>query len=209
MAKKKNNQSAMPLKPEEYIRTKARNLPIYKCYRLDNSFEYREMVITVVRRHTQGTFTFASYMIDKWCLGVKDSMWMFNVSEREMEDYLSHFEMSIGSMEEIEYVEAHNWVYGAVAFAEDAGIKPYKDFTLTRYILEEDDDNVELIEYDFGRDGEYCLVAKDRQEAARYIPALDKNIGRGNYTVEIGPGCDEWDDEEDWGEDVPENPFSN
>ncbi|MBQ0007413.1 MAG: hypothetical protein KBT40_01655 [bacterium] len=200
MAKKKNNQSQKSLTPEEYIRKRARNLPIYKCYKVVNDFDDREMAVFVIRQHSQGTFTYAAYMLDLWCLGVKDSMWDFNVSENLLMECLSQFEENAGSLEEIKYVEAHNWVYGAFAFAADAGIKPCKDFQLTRYLLEEDNEDVELIEYDFGRDGEYCLVTMERQEAARYIPILDRNLGRGNYTVEIGIDRSGWDDD-DWDDD--------
>lgn len=197
--KKSGGQTAKPLSPEAYIRNKARQLPVHKCYKSVNSFEDREMCIIVVRKHPQGTYTLGAYMIDKWCFGVKDSLWRFNIDEIEMNDFLSMFKERLDSLDEIDYVEAHNWVYGAVAFADEAGMKPCRDFTLTQYILAEDDENVELREYEFGRDGKYCLFTKNREEAARYIPILDRNLGKGNYSVETGLfGDDEiWDDDAD------------
>ncbi len=184
--KKSSKQVAKPFSPEAYIRDKARQLPVYKCYKSINYLEDREMSIMVVRKHPQGTYTLGGYMIDKWCCGVKDSLWLFNIDEDSLNEFLSRFKDRLGSLDEIDYVEAHNWVYGALAFAEEAGIKPCKDFVLTRYILEEDDENVELLDYEFGRDGEYCLVAKNRQEAARYISTLNRTLGKGNFSVEIG-----------------------
>ncbi len=196
--KKSGKQTTKPVSPEAYIRKKARQLPIYKCFKSVNSFEDREMSIIVIRKHPQGTYTLGAYMIDKWCFGVKDSLWCFNIEENEMNDFLSMFKERLDSLDEIDYVEAHNWVYGAVAFADEAGMKPCKDFSLTQYILAEDDENVELREYEFGRDGKYCLLTKNREEAARYIPILDHNLGKGNYSVETGLfGDDEiWDDED-------------
>jgi len=203
MAKKNNTkQQSKAFKPEDYIRTKVRKLPVYKCYKSENQFEDREMSVIVIRQHPQGTFTYGAYLLDKWCLGVKDSLWQFSVDQEDLDEFLSLFRNTVHSLEEITYVEAHNWVFGAVNFAEEAGIPPCKDFALTEYILEEDNDDIELLEYDFGRDGEYCLVAKDKLEASRYIPILERNLGKGNYTVEIGVfGDDEvdddWDDEDD------------
>jgi len=211
MAKKSNKkQQNKVLKPEDYIRTKVRKLPVYKCYKSVNQFEDREMSIIVVRQHPQGTFTYGAYMLDRWCLGVKDTLWQFSKDKDDLEEFLSLFRNHLHSLEEIPYVEAHNWIYGASDFAEEAGISPCKEFALSKYILEEDDDDVELIEYDFGRDGEYCLVAKDKLEASRYIPTLDKNLGEGNYTVEIGMfGDDDWDDDQedydDWEDDEEED----
>lgn len=201
--KKKTNQQQKAVKPEDYIRKNARRLPVYKCYKAVGAFDEGMLSIVVVRQHPQGSFTFAGYLLDNWCLGVKDTFWRFNVGNQELEELFSLFKERQNPLEEIEYVEAHNWVYGALEFADEAGIKPCKDFGLTKYILEEDDNNVELIEYDFGRDGEYFLVAKDHKEAMKYIPILDKNIGKDNYrwVLRLSDGYEDYDDEDDYDDD--------
>lgn len=205
--KKKNTQSQKAFKPEDYIRTKVRQLPIYKCYKGVNTFEDREMAVVVIRRHPQGTFTLGAYMLDLWCLGIKDSFYEFSTDSWGVKDTLKRFKDSIPDFGEVSYTEAHNWIYGAHDFAADAGIEPCKEFAITKYILEPDDDNIELIEYDFGKNGtgEYCLVAKNELEASKYIPTLDKNIGKGKYGIEIGlfAGDDSFDDDFDYDEDEP------
>lgn len=55
------------------------------------------------------------------------------------------------------------------------------DFAVTKFILEEDDDNVELIEYEFGHNGKHCLAPRTPSETAKYKPLLDKTLGEGNY----------------------------
>ncbi len=109
----------------------------------------------------------------------------------------------VDKWEEVDYVEAHNWVYGAVDWAADAGIKPCKDFALARFVLEADDDRVELREYEFGKDGEYYLLANDTQELNKYLPTLKKTLGEGNFTTEIcqDDDYDDLDDEEDFLDD--------
>jgi len=47
----------------------------------------------------------------------------------------------------------------ANAFAEDNDFKPCKDFELTKNILEEDDEKIELIEYEFGKDGKPFVIS--------------------------------------------------
>lgn len=42
-------------------------------------------------------------------------------------------------------------IFGAIAFAEEAGITPSNSFELTQYLLEEDTEDVPLIEYDYGK----------------------------------------------------------
>ncbi|MBR2167408.1 MAG: hypothetical protein IJ920_03655 [Paludibacteraceae bacterium] len=195
MAKKKTN-TTQQLSPERYIRTKARSLPIYKCYVGDNEGNTREKAVLVIRQHAGGTFTYGGYLLDCWCVGVKDSFWDFSVPAFHLEEMLERFRKHM-DLREVSYVEAHNWVYGAADWATNAGIEPCKDFALTQYILQPDDDEVELIEYEFGKDGEYVLEAKDQQEANKYIPALKRTLGEGNYKVIISPLYDEPEEEED------------
>lgn len=65
-------------------------------------------------------------------------------------------------MVEIPYEVAHNLIYGSIEFAEEAGIEPVDAWDITQYILEEDDDNVPLIEYQWGLNGMHYLLAEDR-----------------------------------------------
>ncbi len=97
---------------------------------------------------------------------------------------------------EIPYVEFHNWIYGAIEFAEEVGIHPCKEFALTRYLLEEDDDNIDLIEYEYGQDGKHFLVCETVDEAKKYMPMLLKNIGDDFYFMVDGDTFEatEWED---------------
>lgn len=186
MAKKNNKASQQPLSPERYIRTRVRQLPIYKCYKNFKSDDTNSMLLAVSRLHPQGNITFGMYLLDRWCLGIKEAFWIFNVDKSELRKRLSYFDSGVSEDSvEISYVEAHNWIYGALNWAEEAGIKPHKEFDLAQYLLEPDDENVELIEYDFGKDGEYCLRVESELEASKYIPTLKENLGEGNFKVMI------------------------
>ncbi len=201
MAKQKVKRQA--LSPERYLREKARQLPIYKCYKGTTFVEDREMAIVVIRQHTGGTFTVGAFMLDCWCVGVKDALGCFSISKGDLDRLIETFENGVDKWEEVDYVEAHNWVYGAVDWAADAGISPCKDFALARFVLEEDDDRVELREYEFGKDGEYYLLANDTQELNKYLPTLKKTLGEGNFATEIcqDDDYDDLDDEEDFFDD--------
>ncbi|GAI77392.1 unnamed protein product, partial [marine sediment metagenome] len=49
--------------------------------------------------------------------------------------------------------------------------------------LEEDDENVELMEIEFGEDDKPCVVVTNGNEQKQIIAQLDKTAGKGNYTV--------------------------
>lgn len=57
-----------------------------------------------------------------------------------------------------DYSLVHNIIFGANEFAEDNGYKVCKNFNLTQFILEEDTEEIELIDIEFGRDGEPFLI---------------------------------------------------
>lgn len=76
---------------------------------------------------------------------------------------------------------------------------------MTQHILEEDDDEIPLIELEFGKEGKPLYIAGPYDDQAminRVIATLDKHAGEGNYDV-IFTDDDEWDDEgdEDWEDD--------
>lgn len=163
-----------------YIKTKARLLPIAHCLISDTDNNIYTAVIA--RRHATGNLTYASYLIDKWCCGVIDSAWQFNESEQEFERWCSRI---FGSLphKEISYAEAHNRIYGAIAWAEDAGIEPGQGWAYTQYLMEEDNDDIELIEYPFGDNGRYHFCPHSEMEMKRICPKLNRNIGEGNYLI--------------------------
>ncbi|QUB70860.1 hypothetical protein J4864_01140 [Prevotella multiformis] len=164
------------LSPEKYLRTKARMLQKGQCYRSSSLFEAGEGYVIVTRKHMGGKISFAAYLIDTYCVGVKGSFYRLRVEEDEFEDFLDRASEGDGLIE-CSYEEAHNIVYGAVEFAGEADIEPDKSFALSRYMLEEDTEDVPLIEYRFGKDGRHFLVASSGFEASRYLPKLKKTYG--------------------------------
>ena len=184
MAKKKqkNQQTGQQfLSPEKFMKQRARSLEIGTCFVSEDMHEYGEGYVIVTRRHTGGRISVAFYLIDIFCLGVKDSFYRLRLEEDELEEMLDRMPNII----KCSYEEAHNWVYGAIAWAEEAGIAPDKSFAVTKYMLEEDTDEVPLIEYEFGHNGKHWLMANNNLELSRYLPLLKKNLGEGNYTLTV------------------------
>lgn len=204
MAKKTSGQQPA-FSPVEYIRTKARTLPIVKCYINESWQEDGLAYIMVVRQHKAGTYTVGKYLVDTFCLGVKDTGYYFSMLPFEFEDIMES--MPVEFME-ISYNEAHNIIYGAVAFAEELGIESHRDFRLTEYILEEDDEEIPLIEYDFGKDGEPFLITNTRFELNKYLAIIKKTTGgEVRFMVrdeEEEESSDEYDDYEEVDDDYDE-----
>lgn len=169
----KKEQNPKKMSPREYIRYKVRDLPIGDCYVSNDWKDVGEAIIMVARIHPQATYTLGFYVVDTYCLGVKDSSFHFSIDKFKYQEILNGIKPR---MMRVSYEEVHNLVYGAVAFAEEGGIHPDESFKLTQYILEEDTEEVPLIEYDFGRDGKHFLCANDRIELSKYVPVLMKAV---------------------------------
>ena len=146
------------LSPKEYIKTKARKLPIFACYINENWKEDGMAIIYVIRKHTVEKYTFGIYIVDLFALGTKDCYCRFSNDKQQLDDLLYKGDKHI--MHEVDYVLVHNIIYGANAFAEDHGFKISKEFELAQYMLEEDTEDIELMEIEFGKDGKPLLIVK-------------------------------------------------
>jgi hypothetical protein len=197
------------LSPEKYVRTQARTLPVEACLITEEWQNSGICNIIIARKHKTGNLTIGLYLVDTYCLGLKDTSYQFNISAHE----LNYFKGN-RSMIKCDYVLAHNIIYGGIAFAEDYGFNPHKDFAVTRFILEEDDEGVELMDIDFGLEGLPCYMRGpyDDDIKARSIEAtLAHNAGPGNYTVIAPPGDFAFDEDGEQDEndflDEEDNPF--
>jgi hypothetical protein len=181
MSKKRSKQKHDS--PEKYIRTRARNLPIGECYINPGWDEGGMALIIVTRKHSTGNLTIGAYQVDLYCLGVKNTFWRFNELPDELEYVNEQFSMFSDTGEDLiqaDYTLVHNIIYGAEAFADDLGFKPHKDFALTQYILEEDDDEVEFIDIEFGMNGLPAVIMGKEHYPPGVFNILDRSVGPGS-----------------------------
>ena len=211
MAKKKSKnkskgQQQPALSPYRFMREKTRTLPISKCYIAPPDWLESGMAHVIVTRvRPSGNLVMASFLVDTFCLGVKDAGYHENMTPYDFEQYLDNYKNGMG-LEEISYNEAHNIIYGAMAFAEEGGIKPSKEFDPAGYILEEDTDDIPLIEYDFGKNGKHFLVVNPDRKEMPYYHTLKKKLGDDfEYVMPYGEDIDN----EDFEDDDEESPFSD
>lgn len=200
MAKKKSKskkQQQPPLSPYRFMREKARKLPLGKCYIAPPDWQEKGMAQIIISRvRPNGNIVMASFLVDTFCLGVKDAGYHENMTTESFQDYLDNYKYGMG-LEEISYEEAHNIIYGAIAFAEDGGIKPSKDFDPAGYILENDTEDIPLIEYDFGKNGKHFLIVNANRREMPFYHILKKNLG-DNFEYILPFGEEEDDDEQDY-----------
>ncbi len=205
-AQKKGNKGKViqMLSPENYIKQKARSLPIEECW-INSDWEEDGLAnIMVTRKHTNNNVTVGMYLTDLKCLGIKDAQYFFNLSPAEYRDLQFKYREYL-DIESINYIHAHNIIYAGIEFAEDYGFKPHKDFGIAEYILEEDTDDIELMEIPCGKEDKpfYVRGPLDSDIRAKQIIAqLEKTAGSGNYHF-----IDTFD--KMWDDDIDEDEFDS
>lgn len=146
-------QTIPQLSPLNYIKTKARTLPIYKCYVNENWKENGMANVVVIRQHINGKFTFGGYLVDIFALGTKNTFFNINQPQSVIDDLLSRQKFI-----EIEYNLAHNIIFGGNNYAKEHNFKIHKDFeAVSKYILELNDEKIPYIEVEFGKNGKPVL----------------------------------------------------
>ena len=174
------------LSPAKYILSRARLLPLGSCLINKNWQEWGMAVIVVSRIHSNKNITYAMFVVDLNCLGVKDSFWKFNQHPLDFKTFIEKKIRKSGDevpIIETNYPLVHNIIFGAVEFAENFGFYPHKDFELSKYILDEDDEKIDLLDIEFGYKSKPFFISNpdNSAEAQRVMAHLDKRLGREHY----------------------------
>jgi hypothetical protein len=170
------------LSPRKYVQTKARTLPVSKCM-VNKDWEDSQIAnVSVMRKHTNGNVTIGLYRVDLLCLGIKDTVFFFNTSE---EEFMQEYSQQLAEFKEIDYTLAHNIVYAGHDFALEFDIHPHHNFEVTRFILEEDNPTVPVIEVPVGTDGVPHLIVEQPGQFADILAKLKQYAGEGNYYYTI------------------------
>ena len=140
--------------------------------------------IFVARQKANGNLIVGFYLIDLWCMGLKDTFCK-ELPVFEYEDIIQKIDKEINeelgaNIIKIEPDLAYNIIYGAIEYAEDLGLAPHKDFSITEYILE-DVESIPFIDIEFGNDGKPFYVTGPNDNVRKVLRTLDKNVGSGNY----------------------------
>jgi hypothetical protein len=181
MSKGKKNKNIVllsPIGPTKYIQQFGRKLELDVCL-VNSGWEESGIVnIFVVRRKQSGKIVLGNYLVDIFCLGLKDTFYKFDYSDEDFEflvDTVINF-----PLEQIDPILAFNIIYGAIEYAEDLGFAPHKDFKVTEFLLPPVED-VPYIEVEFGKDGQPYYFAGPNDNVAKVLATLDKSVGRNGY----------------------------
>lgn len=169
------------LSPKKYIITKGRKLPFYECFINGNWQDSGLATIVICKEMPSGKFIIALYMVDIFCLGLKNTFYKFNLDSIEYNEFLKKFNENSEAPQSCDPIHVHNIIYGAIDYADEIGFKPHKDFDMTEYLLDPDLITYEIDEIEFGNDGKPLYISGPDDNVPYIIRTLEKNVGEGNY----------------------------
>lgn len=156
--------------------------PIYECKILEN-WETEGMTnLFVVREVTKNTYVLVSYLIDLWCLGLKDSFMKFGLSKAELINIYNQR----GGLIAIPYEEARSIILGAVDFAKGIDIAPHKSWRgIASSFIEVDRPYQNT--FTFGKDGKPFYFAGPYDDEEYNVPEIIKKVSKvgGHYACAL------------------------
>src|SRR6266567_9366522 len=179
---KAHQQASNSLSSQAIIR-RARTFPLLECWISANwqKDDLGLVQILLARQQPDGEICFGVYLVDKYCLGVKNTFANAGFSRVRYQDEVlgKIFRETKPSVCPVEL--AHQMIYASIEYAAQFGFEPEKDFALTQNLLAPRGELKEPYQLTFGRNGKPFFVAGPYDNAARILKQLEKTAGPGNY----------------------------
>lgn len=205
MAKK--HHKPQQISPKNYIIAKGSTLPIINCYITIDWKELGIATVCIVRQMPSGKLLIGSYVVDIYCLGVKDTLFFFGIEPDNIYEEVLNRAYGGDNFEEIDANLAQNIVWGALEYAEDLGFTPHRDFEVTEYLLDPAD-KIEYVEVEFGKDGKPFYFSGPYDDTDKILNKLVNKLGVGGFNFILNEDAweyDDWDDENDDDDDRDED----
>lgn len=179
--KKQRAAQGVAANTEKAIIRRARQCPIHECLISGEWQENGMAAIAVARRQNETMMVFGIYVVDMYCLGVKNTFCRANVSfSKYRDDFRARFVEENGARA-CPAELAHQIIYGAVEYAASLDLRPHKDFQLSRHVLEKRETIPPNDELEFGKDGKPLYVSGPNDPAGRIMKHLEMKLGKDGF----------------------------
>ncbi len=192
----KQKQKSVILSPTVYIKTKTKDLPYGICYSTYDEYHNESNsgldTVIVSRIMPSGKLIVGMYLMDLYCLGIKNTVFKFAMTTDEFNEFVEMVqEQERRDFFEIEPSMAANLIFGGLDYAEQLGFRPEKDFAITKYIIDEDLITEDIDNIEFGQNGKPMFIQGPYDNVKSVLATLNKNVGEGNYEYVMMLGKDD------------------
>lgn len=165
----------------------ARDFPILGCWVMEGWQEQGITPVVVARLQADNRVVYGAFIVDVFCLGVKNALWETDTSRNRFERDLSR--ICSESPEACEASLAHEIIYGAVAYARRYGFEPHRDFDKASLVLDPPGAHAGSHPIEFGHEGKPLFVSGPYDNARAIVNQLMRTAGEGNFDYIVGFGA--------------------
>lgn len=186
--------------------------PILHCLTTQELWDDGIAQVLVSRELANGYVAFASFLVDRFCRGVKDAFCGFmaksEYTERFYDEVRRRFEVVA-----LKPAAARQLIEGAVDYAKAHGLSPHPDYARARQIFGDIDPAASDHEFEFGKDGKPFFVPGPHDGPARcasIVGILEQHLGQTgfNYVMAVpASALAGLDDRADWDESDDEHEY--
>ena len=120
----------------------------------------------------------AGFLLDVWCLGMKDAQPTDTMSHSELAGYRRLFFSNFESHLQVPAALARDLVFGSVAYARALGFEPHDDFEDAAGVL---GDPAVQPAIRFGREGRPFYMDGPHDDPAYVLRTLEQAVGKGGF----------------------------
>jgi hypothetical protein len=143
--------------------------------------------LLVARRADRNKVSVCGYLVDVYCLGVKNAMGPLFMPERRLFEFSRTFFAAFPTAPLPAPLElAQHLVFGAVKYARNLGFQPHPDFEAAADHLGRWTGPSAI---SFGRDGKPFYVEGPYDDARHVLAMLRRIVGPDDFHFEVGVGA--------------------
>jgi len=191
LAKKKQKRgSAVKQKTPSMKKAKPYAIcPIHECLIPDDLFVSGLGELVVARRAPNGEIAMSAFVIDVFCLGVKDAMFMV-LPESEYEHRIKGRMSATGDrgFEKLHQSCAKKLLDGVVDYAKEFGFNPHPDYKNANELFGNIDASVCPVKYTYGKEGKPFYMSgpyESPTDIQRILNTLTEKCGLGGFNTII------------------------
>jgi len=138
--------------------------------------------LVIARQESDGTLIFAVFLVDVYCLGVKNAFWRAG-SRADLDDLIQRMR-EFGPLRPITPACLAKIVKGAVEYAESFAFPPHPDYRHASILLQGIDTSTCPTQFTFGRDGKpFYIQGPDESPAQAMAIAQRIQEANGHYLM--------------------------
>jgi hypothetical protein len=141
--------------------------------------------LMITRQQSEGRLVSAVFLVDVYCLGVKNAFWRAGTHE-DIEDMIRQMDKA-QRMRAITPACLAKIVKGAIEFAQSFGFPPHPDYRHASILLDGIDPSTCPNEFTFGRDGRPFYIQGPNESPAEVKAILQRTRDAGGHFVVMLP----------------------